>query len=173
MQKIVIPSTEGLIVDDEPNDMSIFLYSKASTKTFNIDLDDYSPSPQKESQENDKNQDEKFSTFQLDPPQEDDAQAHKEEETMSELVPKHIRLIAQMIADGIEEIPFHTSSHSKYLDKSQWYLERMVDNVCILNKTSEVLVKKLLVTIVDFHDTNLYIKGQTIRNMRKIERLDP
>ncbi|CAH1416766.1 unnamed protein product [Lactuca virosa] len=53
MQTVDIPSRGGLIVDDEPNDMSIVLKSKASTRTLSIDLDDYSPSPQNDSQEND------------------------------------------------------------------------------------------------------------------------
>ncbi|CAH1444497.1 unnamed protein product [Lactuca virosa] len=47
MQTVDIPSSEGLIVDDESHDMSIVLYSKPSTMTFNIDLNDYSPLPQK------------------------------------------------------------------------------------------------------------------------------
>ncbi|CAI9283899.1 unnamed protein product [Lactuca saligna] len=53
MQTVDIPSGEGLIVDDETNDMSIVLYSNASTRAFNIDLDDYSPPTPKDSQEND------------------------------------------------------------------------------------------------------------------------
>lgn len=53
IQTVHIPSSKGLLVDDEPNDMSIVLYYKASTRTFSIDLDDYSSSPQKESQGHD------------------------------------------------------------------------------------------------------------------------
>ncbi|CAI9298223.1 unnamed protein product [Lactuca saligna] len=45
MQTVDIPFSEGLIVDNEPHDMSIVLYSKPSTNTLTIDLDEYSPSP--------------------------------------------------------------------------------------------------------------------------------
>ncbi|CAI9278366.1 unnamed protein product [Lactuca saligna] len=79
MQTIDIPSNEGLIVDDEPNDMSTVLESKASTMTFNIDLDDYSPSPQKESQEHDDTEEAKFSSFPPDPPKDDDTPADTNE----------------------------------------------------------------------------------------------
>ncbi|CAH1427027.1 unnamed protein product [Lactuca virosa] len=79
IQTVDIPSSEGLIVDNEPNDMSIVLYSKTYTMTFNIDLDDYSPSTQKESQENDDPQEEKFFSFPPNPPQEDCTPANKDE----------------------------------------------------------------------------------------------
>ncbi|CAH1420792.1 unnamed protein product [Lactuca virosa] len=55
MRRVDIPSSEGLIVDDETNDVSIVLYSNASTRTFSIDLDDYSPPIPRESQEKDNN----------------------------------------------------------------------------------------------------------------------
>ncbi|CAH1436579.1 unnamed protein product [Lactuca virosa] len=77
-----------------------------------------------------------------------------------------------MVVDGIEEIRFHTSSDSEYMDNFQEYLERMEDNVCILNQTNEEHVKKLQVTIEDFEGTTTYIKGQVARNMRRIETLD-
>ncbi|CAH1417171.1 unnamed protein product [Lactuca virosa] len=129
MQTVDIPLCEGLIVDDKPNDTSVVLYSKASTRTFSNDLDNYSPSPQKESQEHDDTQEAKFCSFPLDPPQYNGTPADTNEEYTSEPEPERIRLIAQMLADGIEEIRFRTSSHFEYLDKFQGYLERMEDNL--------------------------------------------
>ncbi|CAH1432991.1 unnamed protein product [Lactuca virosa] len=147
MQTVDIPSSEGLIVDDEPNDMSIVLYSKASTRTFSIDLDDYSPSPQKESQDKDDTQEAKFSSFPPDPPRDDGTPADTDEANTYEPEPERIRLIAHMVADGIEEILFHTSSHSEYLENFQWYLERLAYNVCILNETTDAQLTKLKVII--------------------------
>ncbi|CAH1451719.1 unnamed protein product [Lactuca virosa] len=89
MQTVDIPSSEGLIVDDEPHDMSIVLYSKPSTRTFNIDLNDYSPSPHKESQEHDDIQEAKFSYFPPDPPQDDDTPADTNKANTSEPEPEH------------------------------------------------------------------------------------
>ncbi|CAH1420039.1 unnamed protein product [Lactuca virosa] len=172
MQMVDIPSSEGLIVDDEPHDMSINLYSTPSTRTFNIDLDNYSPSPQKESQEHDYTHEAKFSSFPPDPHQDDGTPVDTNEANTSEPDPKRIRINAQMVADGIEEIRFHTSSRSKYLAKFQWYLERMADNVCILNETTKAQVKKLMLAIEDFDGTAAYIRGQVIRNMQRIETLD-
>ncbi|CAH1448893.1 unnamed protein product [Lactuca virosa] len=57
MQTVAIPPSEGLIVDDEPTNMSIILHSKVSFRAFNIDLDNYYPSPHKESHENDSEND--------------------------------------------------------------------------------------------------------------------
>ncbi|CAH1452716.1 unnamed protein product [Lactuca virosa] len=102
IQTVDIPSSEGLIVDDETSDMSIVLYSNASAKTFSIDLDDYSPPTPKESQEKDDVQD-------------DDTPKETDEANTTEPQSERIRLTAQMVADGIAEIRFHTSSHSKYL----------------------------------------------------------
>ncbi|CAI9292070.1 unnamed protein product [Lactuca saligna] len=64
MRTVDIPSSEVLIVDDETNDMPIVLYSNASTRTFSIDLDDYSPSTPKESQEKDDVNEPNLSSFQ-------------------------------------------------------------------------------------------------------------
>ncbi|CAI9301105.1 unnamed protein product [Lactuca saligna] len=82
MQTVHIPSSEGLIVDDEPDDMSIFINSKPSTRTFSIDLDDYSHSHQKETQEHDDPQEDKFSSCPPDAPQ-DDAKKLKAKELKS------------------------------------------------------------------------------------------
>ncbi|CAH1432415.1 unnamed protein product [Lactuca virosa] len=71
MQMVDIPSSEGLIVDNDPNDMSIVLYSNGSTRTFSIDLDDYSPPTPKESRKKDDVQEPNFSSFQQDPLQDD------------------------------------------------------------------------------------------------------
>ncbi|CAH1444253.1 unnamed protein product [Lactuca virosa] len=100
MQMVDIPSNEGLIVDDEPNYMSIALYSKASTRTLNIDLDDYSPSPKKESQEHDVNQEAKFSYFPPHPPHDDGTPEDTDETNISEPKPERIRLTAQMTTDA-------------------------------------------------------------------------
>ncbi|CAH1413787.1 unnamed protein product [Lactuca virosa] len=55
---------EGLIVDYEPTNMLTFLYSKVSSRFFDIYLDDYSPFPHKEYQENDDTQEENISSPQ-------------------------------------------------------------------------------------------------------------
>ncbi|CAH1447130.1 unnamed protein product [Lactuca virosa] len=145
MQMIDIPTSEGLIVDDEPHVMSIVLYSKPSTGTFSIDLDYYSPSPQKESQERDATQEAKFSSFPPDPSQDDGNPTYTNEANTYESETEH---------------------------NFQEYLERMEDNVYILNEETEAHVKKLQVTIEDFEGTIAYIKGQVARNMRRIETLD-
>ncbi|CAH1448061.1 unnamed protein product [Lactuca virosa] len=115
IQTVDIPSSEGLIVDDETSDMSIVLYSNASAKTFSIDLDDYSPPTRKESQETDDVPDPTLSSFQQDPLQDDGTPKETDEANTIEPQSERIRLTAQMVADGIAEIRFHTSSHSKYL----------------------------------------------------------
>ncbi|CAH1415951.1 unnamed protein product [Lactuca virosa] len=171
MQMVDIASSEGLIVDDEPHDMSIVLYSKPSTRTFNIDLDDYSPSPQKESQEHDDTQKVKFYSYPRDPSPDDGTPTDTNEANTSEPETERIRLTAQMVADGIAEILLHKSSHCD-MHNFQGYLERMADNVCILNETTEAHMKKLQVTIKDFEGTTSYIKGQFIHNMRRIETID-
>lgn len=102
IQTVEIPSSEGLIIDDETSDMSIVLYSNASAKTFSIDLDDYSPPTQKDSQENDDVQN-------------DDTSKETDEANNTEPQSASIRLTPQMVVDGVAEICFHTSSHSKYL----------------------------------------------------------
>ncbi|CAI9285233.1 unnamed protein product [Lactuca saligna] len=122
MRMVDIPSSEGLIVDDQTNDMSIVLYS----------TDDSIPK--------DTNED--------------------------------IKLTAQMVADGIVGIRFHTSSHSKYLQNFHEYLECMEENMCILNEKIEAQVKTLHVTNKDSKGTAAYIKGQVARNMRMIKTLD-
>ncbi|CAI9303672.1 unnamed protein product [Lactuca saligna] len=99
MQTVDIPSNEGLIVDDEPHNMSIVLYSKPSTMTFSIDLDDYSPSPQKLSQEHDDTQEAKFSYFPPDPPQDDGTPVDTNKANTSEPEVERFRLTAQMVAD--------------------------------------------------------------------------
>ncbi|CAI9294425.1 unnamed protein product [Lactuca saligna] len=43
MRTVDIPSSEGLIAHDETNDISIVIYSIVSSRTFTIDLDDYTP----------------------------------------------------------------------------------------------------------------------------------
>ncbi|CAH1413457.1 unnamed protein product [Lactuca virosa] len=96
MQTVYLPSNEGMIVDDEPNHMSIVLYSKESNKTFNIHLDDYSPSPQKESQENYGTQEENFSCFPPDPPRDDGTPVDTYKENTFEPKPERTRLTAQM-----------------------------------------------------------------------------
>ncbi|CAI9274646.1 unnamed protein product [Lactuca saligna] len=77
-----------------------------------------------------------------------------------------------MVADGIQQIQFHTSPHSEYLQNFQEYLECMEENMCILNETTQAWVKKLQVTIEDFEGTTAYIKGQVARNMWRIKTLD-
>ncbi|CAH1413592.1 unnamed protein product [Lactuca virosa] len=77
-----------------------------------------------------------------------------------------------MVADGIAEIRFHTSSHSEYLKNFQEILECMEENMCILNEKTEARVKTLQVTIEDFEGTTAYIKGQVARNMQMIETVD-
>ncbi|CAH1422976.1 unnamed protein product [Lactuca virosa] len=93
MQTVDIPTSEGLVVDDEPHDMSIVLYSNAPTRTFSIDLDDYSPPTPKESQEKD------------DTPKETD------EANTTEPEPERIRLTAQMLlVDEVKYIKTQSSS---------------------------------------------------------------
>ncbi|CAI9279236.1 unnamed protein product [Lactuca saligna] len=171
MRTIDIPSSEGLIVDDETNDMSIVLYSILSARTFTIDLDDYSPPTLKESQEKDVNEP-NLSSFSQDPLQDDSTPKDTNEDNTIETEPARIRLTAQMVADGIVEIRFHTSSHSEYLQNFQEYLECMEENMCILNEKTEAWVKTLQVTIEYFEGTTAYIKGKVARNMRRIETLD-
>lgn len=74
-----------------------------------------------------------------------------------------------MVADGIAEIHFHTSSHTEYLQNVQEYLECMEENMCIVNEKTEERIKKLQVIIEDFEGTAAYIKGQVARNMRRIK----
>lgn len=52
MQAVDMPPSNGLIVNDEPTNMSIVMYNKVSTRVFDIDLDDYSRFLQKETQDN-------------------------------------------------------------------------------------------------------------------------
>ncbi|CAH1425542.1 unnamed protein product [Lactuca virosa] len=95
------------------------------------------PHLKKKSQEHDDTQEANFSSFPPDPPQDNGTPTNTNKANTSKPEPERIRLTAQMVADDIEEIRFHTSSHSEYLDKFQGYLERMTDNVCILNETTK------------------------------------
>lgn len=151
-----IPSSEGMIVDDEPNDVSIVLYSNTSTRTFSIDLDDFSPQTPKQSQEKDDIQEPNFSSFQQDPLQYDGTPKETDEANTTEPETECIKLTAQMVDNGIAEILFHTYSHFEYLENFQEYLECRKENVCILNGKIKARVKKLQVTIEYFEGTAAY-----------------
>ncbi|CAI9291912.1 unnamed protein product [Lactuca saligna] len=94
MRTVDIPSSEGLIVDDETNDMSIVLYSNASAKTFNTDLDDYSPPTPKESQEKDVVNEPNLSSFSQDPIQDDSTPKETNEDNTTETELERIILTA-------------------------------------------------------------------------------
>ncbi|CAI9263434.1 unnamed protein product [Lactuca saligna] len=172
MRTVDIPSSEGLIVDDENNDMSIVLCSTVSARTFTIELDEYSLPTTKESQEKDVVNEPNLSFFSQDPLQDDSTPKDTNEDITTETEPECIRLTAQMVVDGIAEIIFLTSSHSEYLQNFQEYLECMEENMCVLNEKTEARVKTLQVTIEYFEGTTAYIKGQVARNMRRIQTLD-
>lgn len=92
MRTVDIPSSEGLIVDDEINDMSVVLYSTASARTFTVDLDDYSPPTPKYSQEKDAVNEPTLLSFSEDPLQDDNTPKDTNEENTIETEPECIRL---------------------------------------------------------------------------------
>ncbi|CAH1445405.1 unnamed protein product [Lactuca virosa] len=117
--------------------MSIVLYSNASTRTFSIYLDDYSPSTTKESQEKDDVQEPNLSSFQQDPLQDDGTPKETDESNTTEPEPERIRLTSKMALSNLEFVYEAKLDHRQnHVTAQDGYISTLEKSIAELSKAS-------------------------------------